>query len=101
MTSDSEQAPHPELTAEGKLLAVLDLGYCEVRAVHKTWQGSTVIDIRKFVPSATAGGELRASKKGISLRILQWRQLLPAIVAAVGTAPDQDQGDQAEGDEEQ
>lgn len=43
------------------------------RLTIRKWKGSTLIDIREFWGE---GDNLKPSKKGISLSIAQWRQLL-------------------------
>ena len=95
------QVAHPELTEEGVVLFVLELGHCQVRVIQKRYRERNLIDLRRWLPPVTPGEPARPTRKGISLSPLQWREILPAIAAALPVAPDEGEVEQDdEGDDE-
>ena len=95
MATDAQVA-HPELTEEGVVLLALDLGHCEVRVIQKRYREQNLIDVRRWLSPITFGGPLRPTRKGISLSPLQWREILPAITAALPVTPDEGDEDDDE-----
>lgn len=91
------EAPRlPELAPGEEIVATLDLGYCVVVALLKTYQGRRLLDVRRWLLPERPGGPLKPSRKGISLGPLQWREILPAIVAALPVAPAEDDATDAD-----
>ena len=54
-----------------------------------TFQGKDLVDVRVWV--ADPAGEAKPTKKGLCLRPATWRELLPAIQAALSEEADNDQ----------
>lgn len=72
---------------EGELVAVVRKNSREeIRVTRRTWQGHDLVDARVFEFPADGGGDGTATRKGLSLRVETWRELLPVLSEALGIA---------------
>jgi hypothetical protein len=64
-----------------------------VRVVRTEFNGHQLIDARVAIRPITPRGEMKLTKKGLSLRDECWRELLPHIQALLNPADDNPPGE--------